>query len=161
MATPAPATTPLLREEAQPALPLLDPAMLAHAPATSPIAPEPQPVAAEPTFEEQAAPELPPLPQVAEPEPEAAQPEPTPIEPPPARSVFARVTRPVAELGAALDAFNGVSANTTPRASAPESGLWERLSQALIDRSGAPSSPFAAPQSRPPTPADEDESQQG
>ena len=87
--------------------------------------------------------------------------EPAPIEPPPARSAFARVTRPVAELGAALDAFNRVSGNTTPRASAPESGLWERLSQALIERTGAPSSPFAAPQSRPSSSTDEDESQQG
>jgi len=148
MATPAPATTPLLREEEpQPHLPPLDPAMLAPAPATTPFAPEP-------------APEHAPAPVAAEPSP-VEQPEPTPIEPPPARSVFARVTRPVAELGAALDAFNRVSGNTTPRASAPESGLWERLSQALIERTGAPSSPFAAPQSRPPSSTDEDESQQG
>lgn len=156
MATPAPATTPLLREEEpQPHLPPLDPAMLAPAPATTPIAPAPEPapepVAAEPPPVEQ-----------PEPEPIAAQPEPAPIEPLPARSAFARVTRPVAELGAALDAFNRVSGNTTPRASAPESGLWERLSQALIDRTGAPSGPFAAPQSRPPNITDdEDESQQG
>jgi hypothetical protein len=175
MATPAPATTPLLREEEpQPHLPPLDPAMLTPAPATTPIAsapeperaPAPEPVAAEPSSMEQPAPALSPLPQAVEPAlapaPVAAQPEPTPIEPPPARSAFARVTRPVAELGAALDAFNRVTGNTTPRASAPESGMWERLSQALIDRTGAPSSPFAAPQSLPSSATDdEDESQQG
>jgi len=65
------------------------------------------------------------------------------------RSALSRITRPVAGLGTALDAINRVAPNTGPRASAPESGLWERLSQALIDRAGAPSSPFAAPQARP------------
>jgi hypothetical protein len=96
----------------------------------------------------------------------AEEPPPQPVEAP--RSAFARITRPVAEMGATLDAtldaINRVSAPTAPRASAPESGLWERLSQALIDRSGAPSGPFAAPQSRPPAPADDaddEESQQG
>jgi hypothetical protein len=52
---------------------------------------------------------------------------------------------------------------TAPRASAPESGLWERLSSALINRSGAPSGPFAsAPYSpdEPDAPASEDTPQE-
>lgn len=167
MLTPAPPTTPLAPEERRAAWldepPPLDPAMLTPAPATTPIAPEPAPVAAEPPRAEQptSAPDQPQAPTVAE------QPA-SPIEESPARTAFARITRPVAELGATLDAISRASAHSAhsaPRASAPESGLWERLSQALIDRSGAPSSPFAAPQSRPPAPSPapgEDEgSQQG
>ncbi len=162
----APATTPLHPADAP-----LDPAMLAPAPATTPFVRK-----AEPLAEEQVAPAV--TPAVASAEREqpvsqdaSAEPAPTPEAAPEAapvapdgtasgdattarmRSALSRITRPVAGLGTALDAINRVAPNTEPRASAPESGLWERLSQALIDRAGAPSSPFAAPQARPASPS--------
>lgn len=99
------------------------------------------------------------------PEAETADPGATQPEIPSARSVFSRITRPVVDVESTLDALHRVRSSSGPRASAPESGLWERLSQALIDRSGAPSSPFAAPQNRPGspdahTPSEDEESPQ-
>lgn len=145
MLTAAPATTPIAHEEPD-AAPTLDPAMLAPAPTTTPIAPE----------EPQA---MPPAPAPAA----DATPEPEPVSSPNGRTAFARITQPIEDLGTAFDQINrsGAGAVSTPRASAPESGLWERLSQALINRAGAPSGPFAAPQASrtsaaepPTTPAD-------
>lgn len=63
----------------------------------------------------------------------------------PVRSALSRITRPIEDVGMTFATLNRAGAATGPRASAPESGLWERLSQALIERSGAPSGPFAAP----------------
>lgn len=142
MLTAAPATTPIVHEEPDTA-PALDPAMLAPAPATTPLAPE-EPVAAPAPLAEVEAPTE------EEPQPDATPaPEPSeaPASGPPGRAAYARITQPIEDLGTALDRINRSGAVSTPRASAPESGLWERLSQALIDRAGAPSNPFAAPQS--------------
>jgi DNA polymerase III subunit gamma/tau len=68
---------------------------------------------------------------------------------PASRSDSSRRTLPLSDTGASLDGPRpGVASG--PRPSAPESGLWERLSSALISRSGAPSGPFAsAPPSQP------------
>jgi hypothetical protein len=167
MLAPAPATTPLRPEDAP-----LDPAMLAPAPATMPLAAQAEPLAEEPVSTPVAPAEEPaPAPDVSEAEPANAASAAAPTVPMaatdaaevapsdasaaagvPARSAFSRVTRPVAGLGTALDAINRVSPNSGPRASAPESGLWERLSQALITRTGAPSGPFAAPHTHPASP---------
>lgn len=172
MLAPAPATIPLAPEA-----PPLDPAMLAPAPATTPLPQDeaPQPVESAPPMEETRAdvapvdatpveaetPTLPEIPLAAAPVGPAPQAEPEPPvdeEPaPPARSAFSRITRPIEDLGSALDAISRTRTQTGPRASAPESGLWERLSQALIDRSGMPSNPFAAPQSARPTPPESPE----
>jgi hypothetical protein len=53
------------------------------------------------------------------------------------------------------DAALHTNPSGTPRANAPESGLWERLSSALINRSGAPSGPFAPAPSISDEPGDE------
>ncbi|HEX8730651.1 MAG TPA: hypothetical protein VF725_01215 [Ktedonobacterales bacterium] len=148
MFAPAPATTPLAREEVEetpapePAapdpIPPLDSAMLTAAPATTPLlhadghaAPAPEP-----------APEPGPAPESA-----AAPAAPEAVEDaPPARSSYGRDTQPIGDLDVTFDrASRAGGAPTNPRLSVPESGLWERLSQALIDRAGAPSGPFAAP----------------
>jgi ribonuclease E len=167
MLTPAPATTPLRAET-----PPLDPAMLLRTRATTPLRHDHQD--AEPRAEQRAAPvdasaDMPTpraevVPVVEPPTPSeerASEPPvavgdaPLAVEPerdaltadvPSARSAFSRITRPIVGLGTTLDALSRAASPSGPRASAPESGLWERLSQALIDRSGAPSSPFAAPQ---------------
>lgn len=137
MLTAAPTTTPVAHEEPD-AAPTLDPAMLTPAPATTPIAQVEEPQAMrlapepEPAAEEVAAPA---------PEPSSAL-----VSAPNGRTAYARVTQPIEDLGTAFDRINRSGAASTPRASAPESGLWERLSQALINRAGAPSGPFAAPQ---------------
>ncbi len=162
MLAAAPATTPLVHAEPD-AAPALDPAMLAPAPATTPLAPEDSRATPEesdapaPLAEEEARTEEAPKPDAeAAPEPSEA-----PVSAPLGRAAYARITQPIEDLGTALDRINRSGAVSTPRASAPESGLWERLSQALIDRAGAPSSPFAAPQSarasaqEPPTPSAE------
>lgn len=58
------------------------------------------------------------------------------------RADFARRTLPLGGASATLEGpRTGVPSG--PRPSAPESGLWERLSNALINRAGAPSGPFA------------------
>lgn len=102
--------------------------MGAPAPATTPLAQDP-------ALEPEPAPE--PAPQAA---PEAVE------DSPPTRSSYGRDTQPIGDLGAPFDrASRSGGAPTNPRLSVPESGLWERLSQALIDRAGAPSGPFAAP----------------
>ncbi|HEY7850848.1 MAG TPA: hypothetical protein VIC27_12335, partial [Ktedonobacterales bacterium] len=167
MLAPAPPTTPLRPVDAP-----LDPAMLAPAPATTPLAAQVEPQEAEPVSTPvEPAPAEERAPDVSEAEPAGTASEAAPIAPVaatdvaeaaesapsdapdaadvPVRSAFSRVTRPVAGLETALDAINRVSPNSGPRASAPESGLWERLSQALITRTGAPSGPFAAPHAHP------------
>jgi hypothetical protein len=66
-----------------------------------------------------------------------------------ARSGSARRSLPLGEVDAAIEGPRA-SSPSGPRPSAPESGLWERLSSALINRAGAPSGPFAsAPPSLP------------
>ncbi len=61
---------------------------------------------------------------------------------PAGRTDFARRTLPLGGASATLEGpRTGVPSG--PRPSAPESGLWERLSNALINRAGAPSGPFA------------------
>ncbi|HEX8996024.1 MAG TPA: hypothetical protein VF812_08330 [Ktedonobacterales bacterium] len=77
---------------------------------------------------------------------------------PPMRSALARITRPVEDLGTAFATLDRSGPVTGPRASAPESGLWERLSQALIERAGSPASPFAAPLAPRPTPPESPDS---
>ena len=80
----------------------------------------------------------------------AAGPE-APSAAPAGRSDFARRTLPLSDAGALLDGPRDDLASAT-RPNAPESGLWERLSNALISRAGAPSGPFA---SAPPLTSDE------
>jgi hypothetical protein len=120
-------TTPLPAS----ALPELAPAVAAPAP----TAPQPVAQTSEPTIPQ-------PAPAVAEPEPEAEPVAP----PPPRRSRFSRITQPVPDFSQAFDAFSREPEATTPRSDAHEAGMWERLSQALVDRVGAPSSPFSEPQ---------------
>ena len=154
MLTPAPATTPLLQDEesqpepaAQAEQPVTEePAAIEGATVVATLAPLPAAPAAEAepevAVEPAAQPEV-----AAQPDAGAASTSDEPTDAPPPRSTFSRITRPVGGLGAALDALSRTGVTSGPRASTPESGLWERLSQALIDRSGAPSSPFSAPQS--------------
>ncbi|HET9111511.1 MAG TPA: hypothetical protein VFN78_11850 [Ktedonobacterales bacterium] len=132
--------------------------------AAAPVAPD-APVAPEEVAASAGAPEATPEPEGV-PEEATVDPGATQPEIPSARSVFSRITRPVVDVESTLDALHRIRSSSGPRASAPESGLWERLSQALIDRSGAPSSPFAAPQNRPAstdahTPSEDEESPQG
>lgn len=148
MLTPAPATTPLPQDEPQdePTLAMPAPASGVAEAATA----EPTPASLE--MPEALAHTEPPDAASAETE---ASPELAPTDDMPARSTFSRITRPVEDLDAALDTIGRTGVVSGPRPSAPESGLWERLSQALIDRSGAPSSPFAAPQSTRPSATDD------
>ncbi|HEU0028419.1 MAG TPA: hypothetical protein VFQ25_15000 [Ktedonobacterales bacterium] len=68
---------------------------------------------------------------------------------PASRSDFSRRTLPLSDTGPSVEGPRA-EATSGPRPSAPESGLWERLSSALISRTGAPSGPFApAPPSQP------------
>lgn len=78
----------------------------------------------------------------AEPEPAATETDPTAGVTPAGRSDFSRRTLPLTGDGATLESPRAGEASVA-RPSAPESGLWERLSHALITRAGAPSGPFA------------------
>ncbi|HEX9039089.1 MAG TPA: hypothetical protein VF808_19055 [Ktedonobacterales bacterium] len=152
-ATPAPATTPLPREAAD----------TRPIPALAPTPPS-EPTAAAEAAPTEAVASTPIEPATVAEEPSATAPvvEEPPAAEPAARSEVARRTLPLGG-GAPFDGARP-RVPSAPRASAPESGLWERLSSALIQRAGAPSGPFAsAPQAggeEPSTSAPETEPEQ-
>lgn len=107
------------------------------APSTVPLAPA---ELAEPAQEE---PQPAPAQETPPPAPEAPAQEDNPADAgaPAARSEFSRRTLPLTDSGATLDSPRA-RVVSGPRPSAPESGLWERLSNALISRAGSPTGPF-------------------
>ncbi|HEX8981828.1 MAG TPA: hypothetical protein VF792_03580 [Ktedonobacterales bacterium] len=154
------------------ALPVIDPLLGVRSRSTTPLTPEemesiaPQPVAPElpAAQDEPPAPRMtifsePPLAAEAN-EPVADEPvtnEPVANEPvaneayedpmpePPVRSRFSRITQPVEGLASHFDSFSlNHGAAPSQRVNTHEGGgLWERLSHALTERVGAPSSPFS------------------
>ncbi len=88
--------------------------------------------------------------------PQEAAPE-APAAEPAGRQDSARRTLPLGDADATLEAPR-VGASSGPRPSAPESGLWERLSNALINRAGTPTGPFAP---APPLTSDEPAADEG